>query len=374
MNNPIIEVTGVGKSFGPVHALSDINLKIAPGEIVTLLGPSGCGKTTLMRLIAGFDTATAGTIYIEGKDVAKLPPEKRPVNMVFQRYALFPHLDVFDNIAFGLKVKGVPAAEIRQRVNQMLHIVQLEEFGRRYIDEISGGQSQRVALARALVNEPKVLLLDEPLAALDLKVRQHMLREMKRIHKETGATFVYVTHDQDEAMVLSDHVVLMDKGRIVQVDRPEDMYARPKSVFAAKFLGETNMYTATINRTGPDGTVALTPEGIQFVCKEPEARLLNGEILASVRPESLTFLKPSNGQWGSTEARVDDIVFMGSRSIYHMLMPSGGRVVAQVQGSNTRELPIKGSIVKVFWMAESVVFLPLDVGQRLEAALKIEDR
>ncbi|RUX20726.1 ATP-binding cassette domain-containing protein, partial [Mesorhizobium sp. M7A.F.Ca.US.011.01.1.1] len=203
MNN-IVELNDITKKWGTFTALDNINLNVKKGEILTLLGPSGCGKSTLMRIVAGFENPTVGHVVINGKDVTAIPPERRPVNMVFQRYALFPHLDVFDNVAFGLRLKGHSKDQVNDEVDQMLKLVQLQDFRSRWIGEISGGQAQRVALARALVNKPEVLLLDEPLAALDLKIRHHMLEELKRIHTETGTTFIYVTHDQDEAMILSD--------------------------------------------------------------------------------------------------------------------------------------------------------------------------
>lgn len=209
-----IELTGISKSYGNLTALGKVDLTVKRNEILTLLGPSGCGKTTLMRIIAGFEEPTTGKVVIDGKDSTALAPEHRPVNMVFQKYALFPHLDVFDNVAFGLRLKKKPRDEIKREVTKALELVQLENFKNRWISELSGGQAQRVALARALVNRPAVLLLDEPLAALDLKIRHHMLNEIKRIHEETSTTFVYVTHDQDEAMILSDRVVLLNKGGI----------------------------------------------------------------------------------------------------------------------------------------------------------------
>ncbi len=354
---PVIEIANGEKNFGPVRALSGINLDIQQGEIVTLLGPSGCGKTTLMRLIAGFDSMSSGTIRIDGRDVAGEPPEKRPVNMVFQRYALFPHLDVFENVAFGLKVKGMATAEVKERVQRILHIVQLEPFANRYIDELSGGQSQRVALARALVNEPKVLLLDEPLAALDLKIRQHMLVEMKRIHAETGATFVYVTHDQDEALILSDRIVLMEKGRIIQIDRPDVMYARPKSLFAAKFLGETNLFNATVETSRPDFTTAVTDGGVR--CRARGNGLADGgKVIVSVRPESMSFESGPEDTAQSAAGVVSDIVFIGSRSFFSVTLDSGDLVRVQVQRSVHRKLPAVGEKTIVHWDADSVVMLP----------------
>jgi spermidine/putrescine transport system ATP-binding protein len=356
---PIIEINNGSKVFGKSVALSDINLSINQGEILTLLGPSGCGKTTLMRIIAGFETLTTGGVAIDGVDVANAPPERRPVNMVFQRYALFPHLDVFENIAFGLKVKGMPAEERRERVNKMLRIVQLENFAGRYIDQLSGGQCQRVALARALVNGPKVLLLDEPLAALDLKIRQHMLVEMKRIHAETGATFVYVTHDQDEAMILSDQVVLLDKGRIVQIDNPVQMYERPKSLFAAKFLGETNIFETTVKEATTVGTTSCTDSGIEFRSPDILLRTTSTKVAISIRPESLSFFNQS-GEAQSAECMVDDVIFMGSRSFYTVRLADESKVRVQVQRNGGMAGPAIGERATIFWHPTNVVLLQAD--------------
>ncbi len=356
--SPIIEIQDGNKLFGSFAALADINLSIRQGEILTLLGPSGCGKTTLMRLIVGFDTLTSGCIRIDGADVAGTPPERRPVNMVFQRYALFPHLDIFDNVAFGLKVKGMGKDEIKDRVQRMLRIVQLDHMADRYIDQISGGQSQRVALARALVNGPKVLLLDEPLAALDLKIRQHMLAEMKRIHAETGATFVYVTHDQDEAMILSDRVVLLEKGRIMQVDRPEDMYARPKSLFAAKFLGETNLFETTATDCNGSGATVVTASGIRFASTETLPARRKDKVIVSIRPESFSFHDAGRQSCQSAQGTVEDIVFIGSRSFYTVRLDEQAKVRVQVQRNGRIGLPGPGERATVYWDAADVVMLP----------------
>ena len=356
---PIIEISGGAKVFGNFAALTNINLSIRDGEILTLLGPSGCGKTTLMRIIAGFEDLTAGSIRIAGNNAAGIPPERRPVNMVFQRYALFPHLDVFENVAFGLKLKGLAKAEVNERVERMLHIVQLDKFAHRYIDQISGGQSQRVALARALVNRPKVLLLDEPLAALDLKIRQHMLAEMKRIHGETGATFVYVTHDQDEALILSDRIVLMEKGRIIQIDRPQDMYARPRSLFAAKFLGETNLFPARVTEKAADRTVACGSSGIRFTTTVPTDAQVNAASVVSIRPESLYF-HTDDPLSQSGEGTVEDIVFIGSRSFYRLRLDDETRLRIQVQNNSRLALPSVGERVTFYWDAENVAILPAE--------------
>jgi ABC-type Fe3+/spermidine/putrescine transport system ATPase subunit len=356
---PIIEITAGQKSFGALQVLHDIDLAITPGEIVTLLGPSGCGKTTLMRLIAGFEDMSGGGLRIDGKDMKGIPPEHRPVNMVFQRYALFPHLDVFENVSFGLKVKGMRGDEVRSRAQRMLKIVQLDSLANRYIDELSGGQCQRVALARALVNEPKVLLLDEPLAALDLKIRQHMLEEMKRIHAETNATFVYVTHDQDEAMILSDRIVLMDRGRIVQVDRPEAMYASPRTLFAAKFLGETNLFEGHIAGSDNGAAVIATEGGPTFVVRDPVPAGGRG-VMISLRPESLSFDRRTGEGRNTMTGTVEDITFTGSRSFYSIILPNQQRVRVQVQRSAKHRSPIRGAQAEIFWDSDDVIVLPLD--------------
>lgn len=238
---PIIEVKGVSKFFGEKTALDNINLSIKKGEFVTILGPSGCGKTTLLRLIAGFQTASEGVIRIAGEEITQTPPHKRPVNTVFQKYALFPHLNVYDNIAFGLKLKKMPKDTVLKKVKAALKMVGMTDYEYRDVNLLSGGQQQRVAIARAIVNEPEVLLLDEPLAALDLKMRKDMQMELKEMHKTLGITFVYVTHDQEEALTLSDTIVVMSEGRIQQIGTPTDIYNEPINSFVADFIGESNI-------------------------------------------------------------------------------------------------------------------------------------
>ena len=245
-NKPIIEVKSVSKFFGEKTALDNVNLSIRQGEFVTILGPSGCGKTTLLRLIAGFQTASEGEIYIGGKEITQTPPHRRPVNTVFQKYALFPHLNVFDNIAFGLKLKKMSKSEIEKKVKVALRMVGMTDYEYRDVNSLSGGQQQRVAIARAIVNEPEVLLLDEPLAALDLKMRKDMQMELKEMHKRLGITFVYVTHDQEEALTLSDTIVVMSEGRIQQIGTPIDIYNEPTNSFVADFIGESNILNGTM--------------------------------------------------------------------------------------------------------------------------------
>ena len=241
MSKELIRLRDLTMEFDGERILDGINLYFNDHEVLTLLGPSGCGKSTTLRIIGGFLTPTSGTVTFDGQDITDVPPYKRQINTVFQRYALFPHLDVYDNIAFGLKVAKLPKEEIDRRVHEMLEIVSLKGYENRRIDNLSGGQMQRVAIARALVNQPKVLLLDEPLAALDLRLRKDMQNELKRIQQTTGITFIYVTHDQEEALSMSDTVVVMDKGRIQQIGKPEDIYNEPKNAFVADFIGESNI-------------------------------------------------------------------------------------------------------------------------------------
>ena len=258
----IISVEHVSKFFGDKAVLNDVNLFVRKGEFVTILGPSGCGKTTLLRLIAGFQTASEGEISIAGKEITQTPPHKRPVNTVFQKYALFPHLNVFNNIAFGLKLKKLPSAVIEKKVKQALKMVGMTDYEYRDVDSLSGGQQQRVAIARAIVNEPEVLLLDEPLAALNLKMRKDMQMELKEMHKSLGITFVYVTHDQEEAMVLGDQIAIMDQGKLVQIGKPEEVYLHPQNDFARDFLGISNRFTDIHGNT-----ICCRPEELEFAAE-----------------------------------------------------------------------------------------------------------
>ena len=240
----IIELKGITRSFDDngFIAVKDFNLEVKKGEFVTFLGPSGCGKTTTLRMIAGFDMPTEGQILLNGKDIAHLPPNKRPINTVFQRYALFPHMNIYDNIAFGLKIKKMSKSEISRKVKKVLEMVDLEGFENRKVSTLSGGQQQRIAIARALVNEPEILLLDEPLGALDLKMRKEMQIELKNMHDKLGITFIYVTHDQEEALTMSDKIVVMSEGKIQQIGTPEDIYNEPINAFVADFIGESNIF------------------------------------------------------------------------------------------------------------------------------------
>lgn len=280
-NKTIIEINNVSKFFGEKTALDHINLSIRKGEFVTILGPSGCGKTTLLRLIAGFQTASEGTISIAGKEITQTPPHKRPVNTVFQKYALFPHLNVYDNIAFGLKLKKLPQSEMTKRVKDALKMVSMTGYGYRDVDSLSGGQQQRVAIARAIVNEPEVLLLDEPLAALDLKMRKDMQMELKEMHSRLGITFVYVTHDQEEALTLSDTIVVMSEGKIQQIGTPTDIYNEPINSFVADFIGESNILNGTMIK---DKLVNFC--GREFECVD-EGFGENAPVDVVIRPEDL---------------------------------------------------------------------------------------
>ncbi|MCQ2492600.1 MAG: ABC transporter ATP-binding protein [Lachnospiraceae bacterium] len=302
MKNKLIELKNITKSFDQQEVLHNIQLYIRPNEFLTLLGPSGCGKTTILRIIGGFEEADSGEVIFDGKDIAKLPPYKREVNTVFQKYALFPFMNVFDNVAFGLNIKKVSKAETKKRVLEMLKLVGLEGFEKRKIDQLSGGQQQRVAIARALVNEPKVLLLDEPLSALDAKLRKEMQMELKKIQKKVGITFIFVTHDQEEALSMSDTVVVMNHGNIQQIGTPIDIYNEPKNRFVAEFIGESNIIPAIMKK---DMLVAF--DGVDFECVD-SGFAPNEEVEVVLRPEDLVLTPP---QFGKITATVTDITFKG---------------------------------------------------------------
>ena len=310
----IIELKNIVKIYDKERVVDDVSLSIKKGDFVTILGPSGCGKTTLLRMIAGFEQPTEGTILLEGVDVTKIPPYKRNINTVFQKYALFPHLNVFNNIAYGLKLKTVPDAtakkgyrllsqkEINDKVNRALYMVDLEDYGHRDIDSLSGGQQQRIAIARAIVNEPKVLLLDEPLSALDLKMRKEMQIELRRLHKELGITFIYVTHDQEEAMTMSDTIVVMRDGEIQQVGTPKKIYDEPQNAYTADFIGESNIISGKMIR---DNLVEFF--GHQFPCLDKGFQP-NEPVDIVVRPEDIK-INPSTPQF---EGSVMNVVFKGT--------------------------------------------------------------
>ena len=301
-NKKLIELKNITKDYGGNLALDNVSLYIRDGEFLTLLGPSGCGKTTLLRIIAGFITPDSGEVYIDGADMKGVPPHKRQVNTVFQKYALFPHLNVFDNIAFGLKIKRTPKDKIEEKVNAMLKLVNLEGYGKRWIDQLSGGQQQRIAIARALVNEPKVLLLDEPLGALDLKLRQEMQLELKRMQQQLGITFVFVTHDQEEALTMSDTIVVMKNGVIQQIGRPEDIYNEPKNPFVADFIGESNIVPGVML---DDYKVRM--KGMTFPCVDAGFGK-NVEVDVVIRPEDIDIVEPEKAR---ISGKVVSVVFMG---------------------------------------------------------------
>ena len=303
MSEHIIEVQHLSKSFGNKKVLEDISFYIKKGEFITFLGPSGCGKTTLLRMIAGFLQPDEGTILMDGKDIAALPPHKRELNTVFQRYALFPHLDVYENIAFGLKLKGVPEKEIDQRVRKVLKLVAMSDYEDRDIETLSGGQQQRIAIARAIVNQPKILLLDEPLAALDLKMRKDMQIELKEMHRKLGITFIYVTHDQEEALTLSDTIVVMNEGRIQQIGTPTDIYNEPVNCFVADFIGESNILKGQMIR---DRRVAFIKH--EFDCVD-EGFGEDVPVDVVVRTEDIYFTTdPAKCQF---KAKVSSCIFKG---------------------------------------------------------------
>ena len=302
MSKELIRLRDLCMAFDDELVLDHINLYINDSEFLTLLGPSGCGKTTTLRIIGGFTTPTSGDVTFDGVRINDVPPHKRQINTVFQKYALFPHLDVFENIAFGLRIAKVPAEEIEERVTEMLGVVSLKGFEHRKITQLSGGQQQRVAIARALVNRPKVLLLDEPLGALDLRLRKDMQNELKRIQQQMGITFIYVTHDQEEALTMSDTVVVMDKGRIQQIGTPEDIYNEPKNAFVADFIGESNILNGTMVR---DNVVKMY--GKEFPCVDG-GFAPNEPVDVVVRPEDIDIVPVEQGQLAGT---VTNVTFKG---------------------------------------------------------------
>lgn len=342
-----IEAKGVTKIFtgsdGDVRAVDDVSIAIRENEFLTLLGPSGCGKTTLLRMIAGFDHPTQGEILMGGVDISGLPPFKRPVNTVFQSYALFPHMTVSQNISFGLEMLGKPKAEISQTIEEMLELVQMQELRNRRTDQISGGQQQRVALARALAPHPKVLLLDEPLSALDYKLRKEMQIELKRLQNETGITFVFVTHDQEEALTMSDRVAVMQSGKVLQLGSPREIYDHPAERFVADFIGDTNFLKASLTTVnGAQATITL-PSGTAVASTMPSdvaATAVQGStVTVVVRPEHATLT--STADEADLTGTLSNIVYFGTDTHFFMDIGGGETFVARVQNTADTETPHK---------------------------------
>ncbi|SFL42324.1 ABC transporter ATP-binding protein [Shimia aestuarii] len=335
---PLISFQNVTKKFGDFTAIDNISIDIYEREFFALLGPSGCGKTTLMRMLGGFETPTMGKILIDGQDMANVPPNKRAVNMMFQSYALFPHLSVWDNIAFGLRRDKLPKDQIEARVEEMVKLVRLDKFARRKPHQISGGQRQRVALARSLAKAPKLLLLDEPLGALDKKLRQDTQFELMDIQEKTGTTFVIVTHDQEEAMTVASRIAVMDEGLLIQVDTPARIYETPNSVYVADFIGDVNLIEGNASPRGDGKTILHWAEGQPpLVAECPHAPDVEARCTFAIRPEKVTISKEKpTDRTNAIQGKIEDIAYLGNLSTYSVLLANGTRVKAQT--ANNRRL------------------------------------
>lgn len=339
--NPAVEIRGVSKKFGrggeEVKALDGVSLGIGDNEFFTLLGPSGCGKTTLLRMIAGFEQPDDGGIFLFGKDIKRLPPHKRPVNTVFQHYALFPHMTVAKNVAFSLEMLGRAPDEIERTIGEMLALVKMERFAARKPGQLSGGQQQRIALARALAPRPRVLLLDEPLSALDLKLRQAMRAELKTMQQQTGITFVFVTHDQEEALTMSDRIAVMSGGRVRQTGAPREIYEKPRDSFVANFIGESNFLTVTVERLEQD-TAWCRLDGALLPCVRAGAAAAGDEARVSIRPEQISF-STSGDDGPALSGVVENLTYLGTDTQFSVRLGDGQRLQARVQNAGRQQPP-----------------------------------
>ncbi len=349
VSDPIVSIDGITKMFGSVTAVDNVSFEIRPNEFFALLGPSGCGKTTLLRMIAGLETPTSGTISIDGRPMSGVPANARPVNMVFQSYALFPHMTVEENVAYGLKVVGTPRREIGPRVMEALSMVQLGDYAGRRPDQLSGGQRQRVALARALVKRPKVLLLDEPLSALDAKLREQMRLELANLQQTVGITFIIVTHDQDEALSMADRIAVMDRGRVCQIATPEELYESPSNRFVADFIGKVNLLEGRVGARS-NGTIGVHVDGIGRLDLAGDGSIPDAVMLA-VRPEKL---KLSPGEPAGTaikvRGRVVNVAYYGNTSHVFVETDSGIALTANVQ-NQSRDVVSTVDIGDAVWIS-----------------------
>jgi len=353
MSEVILELIDVVKKFDEQKAVNNISVKINKGEFLTLLGPSGCGKTTTLRMIAGFETPTSGSILLEGQHVENKEPHERNVNTVFQNYALFPHMNVYDNIAYSLKIKKVKKLEIKKRVEEMLTLIQLKGFEKRKPDQLSGGQKQRVAIARSLINKPKVLLLDEPLGALDLKLRKQMQLELKRLQKKLGITFVYVTHDQEEAITMSDRIAVMNAGVMEQLGTPKEIYEKPKTRFVAGFIGEANIFDSKVENISGDKATLKIDEEMMIINKD---NFLEGdEVFISIRPENMKFSLEKPFDF-SIKATIKEHTYVGS-SIKTIAILKNGQEVVMHDYDKKALLQEEGTEVWILWKAEDMAIV-----------------
>lgn len=348
----IVEIEGVNKIYGTNHVVKDLNLTVEEGEFLTLLGSSGCGKTTTLRMIAGFEEPTTGSIKVEGESIEEKEPFERNVNTVFQSYALFPHKTIYDNIAYGLKMKKVPKNEIKERVTEMMSLVQLEGFEKRYPSQLSGGQKQRVAIARALINRPRVLLLDEPLGALDLKLRKQMQLELKRLQKKLNITFIYVTHDQEEALTMSDRIAIMHDGVLDQLGTPTEIYESPATKFVATFIGETNIFDGTVSFVQDDQVQVMIENG--FISGKGTNFKFGEYMTVSVRPEKMKYSDTPVDGFGIT-AVVKDYVYVGSVIKCIVSLPNGNEL--KIERLAGQKLPEIGSHIYPYWNIEDAVLI-----------------
>jgi len=352
-----VELVDVTKRFGDVVAVNHVSFSVEKGEFFSLLGPSGCGKTTTLRIISGFEEPDEGEVYIKGESMKGVPPNKRPTNMVFQNLALFPHMNVYDNIAFGLKLKKLPKSEIDKKVKEVLELVHLPGYEKRWIKQLSGGEQQRVAIARALVNEPEVLLLDEPLGPLDLKLREEMIIELKRIQREVGTTFIYVTHDQGEALTMSDKIAVMNKGRVVQIGSPLELYERPNSPFVADFVGRSNL----IRGKYIDGAVEVP--GLGSISVEERKIPNNSEVWVCIKPERVTIGKKLSGLDNVFEGEIREVYYQGKMTMYKVIMPNGTVITVMATFKDTGTIFDYGEKVNVGWNVSDVWVIPQRGGE-----------
>jgi spermidine/putrescine transport system ATP-binding protein len=351
-----VELRHVSKAYGTVVAVDGVSLQIEAGHFFSLLGPSGSGKSTILRLIGGFEECDAGSVLVAGRDVTRIPPFRRPTAMVFQRWALFPHLTVFDNVAFGLRMRRTSSGEVRRRVQELLSLVGLGGLERRKPNQLSGGQQQRVALARALAIQPKVLLLDEPMSSLDLKLRLQMQLELKRLQREVGTTFVYVTHDQSEAMVMSEVVAVIDGGRVHQVGPPREIYDRPKTKFVARFIGDANLLSASVARRLEGSVLCLGRH--EFVPPSGFDAPHMAEVILSLRYERVRIGGPDDAP-NSFRTRVRDVIFTGSSIRYTLASDDGDiELVAEISNDGTIPVLSPGSSTTAAWHPDSAVIVP----------------